>query len=349
MLSAPSPRPFRVPRWRLTSCCGEGARRPATHAAAAATGAPGGPDSGPAAPAASRQYPPPAAAVSPVQGLIDLHVHCAPDIFGRALDDVDAARIARDRGMEAFVIKGHTLVTADRAWLLGRHVNGVKAYGGVALNGAVGGVNPEAVEWMARVQGGLGRVVWFPTFDADHHVRHFRNGPGGIRVLDGSGAVLPEVRSVLAACARHRLVVATGHLSPAESLAVLRAAREEGCDRLSVTHAMLEVPGLSLDEMREAASLGAKLELAAVGLLMGPGAHLPWMREWRRIEAREAAGAIRAIGAGHFHLSTDLGQAGNPNPADGYALLVEGLVAEGITRDEIRVMGREVPGALLLG
>jgi len=346
MQSLAPARAFRVPRRRTSTCCGNGRAAAPLAAAAPPAAAAGGPSG---AAAASRQYPPPAAEVSPVNGLIDLHVHCAPDIFGRALDDVDAARLARDRGMEAFVIKGHTLVTADRAWLLGRHVSGVKAYGGVALNGAVGGVNPEAVEWMVRVQGGLGRLVWFPTFDADHHVRHFRNGPAGIRVLDADGAVLPSVRAVLSACARHRLVVATGHLSAREALAVARAAREEGCDRISITHALLEVPGLTLDEMREAASLGAKLELAAVGLLMGPDAHLPWMREWRRVTARQAAEAIRAIGASAFHLSTDLGQAGNPNPADGYALLVEGLVAEGISRDDIQVMGREVPGALLLG
>lgn len=295
------------------------------------------------------QYPPPSPATSPVDGLVDLHVHCAPDVFGRALDDVYMACLARDRGLEAFVIKGHTLVTADRAWLLRRQVNGVKAYGGVVLNRAVGGINPEAVEWMARLQGSLGRVVWFPTFDAAHHHRQFGNGRGGIGVLDRAGKVLPSVRAVLASCARHRLVVATGHLSPREALAVVRAAREQGCDRISVTHALLEVPGMSLDEMRQAASLGAKLELAAVGLLMGPRAHLPWMRQWRHVAVREAASAIRAVGAAHFHLSTDLGQEGNPNPADGYALFVQGLIAEGITRDEIRVMGREVPGALLLG
>jgi hypothetical protein len=287
--------------------------------------------------------------VSPVAGLIDLHVHCAPDIFGRALDDGDAARHYRDRGMEGFVLKGHTLVTADRAWLARRHVEGIRVYGGVALNGAVGGLNPEAIEWMARVQGSLGRLVWFPTFDADNHVRHFRNGPAGIRVVDGLGAPLPETRRVLEACARHQLVVATGHLSGSEALAVARAAREAGCDRISITHAMMEVPGLSLDQMREVAGLGAKLEIAAVAALMGHDAHLPWMREWRRVSYRETATAIRSVGAKHFHLSTDLGQTGNPMPADGYSLLVQGLTEEGITADEIRMMGTEVPGALLLG
>ncbi len=349
-LATPAARPFRLRRWRVSTCCGTGSGT-ATAALASAADPALQPGDGAAAQAtqATRQYPPPAPTVSPVQGLIDLHVHCAPDVFGRALDDDDAARRYRDRGMEAFAMKGHTLVTADRAWLAQRHVEGIRAYGGVTLNGAVGGLNPEAIEWMARVQGALGRLVWFPTFDADHHVRHFKNGPSGITVLDEAGAVLPSVRRVLQACARHKLVVCTGHLSAVEALAVVRAAREAGCDRVSVTHAMMEVPGFTLEQLREAAALGAKLEIAAVGALMGPDAHLAWMREWRRVPHREAAAAVRAIGAQHFHLSTDLGQTGNPIPADGYMLLVEGLLAEGITRDEIRTMGREVPGALLLG
>ncbi|HZZ85148.1 MAG TPA: DUF6282 family protein [Anaeromyxobacteraceae bacterium] len=341
-------RPFRIPRWKLTPCCALGAHAAAGPRAAVAP-ASGSPAADPPAAPAGRQYPPPPPAVSPVEGLIDLHVHSAPDVFGRALDDEDAARTFRDRGLEAFAIKGHTTVTADRAWLARRHVQGIGVYGGVVLNGAAGGLNPEAVEWMARVQGSYGRLVWFPTFDADHHVRHFRNGPSGIGVLDAEGRVLPAARRVLEACARQTLVVCTGHLSAAESLAVVRAAREVGCERISVTHAMMEVPGFTLEQLREAAGLGAKLELAALGLLMGPDAHLAWMREWRRVTHADMAAAIRAIGARHFHLSTDLGQTGNPVPADGYALLVEGLLAEGITRDEIRVMGREVPGALLLG
>ncbi len=350
MFAEPSPRPFRVARWSLTDCCGASWLHTAGAApgARSASGAAGG-DAGGGTPSAAHQYPAPAPKVSPVEGLIDLHVHCSPDVFGRALDDVDAARLYRERGMEGFVLKGHTLVTADRAWLVRRQVAGVKAFGGVALNGAVGGINPEAVEWMARVQGSLGRAVWFPTFDADHHVRHFKNGPAGIPVLDEAGEVLPAVRRVLEACARHELVVCTGHLGAAEALAVVRAAREVGCTRVSVTHALLEVPGFTLDQLRAAAALGAKLELAAVGALMGPEAHLAWMRPWRRVPWRAMADAVRAVGAQHFHLSTDLGQQGNPIPADGYALLVEGLLAEGISRDEIRVMGREVPGALLMG
>jgi hypothetical protein len=47
--------------------------------------------------------------------------------------------------------------------------------------------------------------------------------------------------------------------------------------------------------------------------------------------------------------STDLGQTGNPTPVDGLQMFVTGLQAEGISRGQIETMGREVPGALLMG
>ena len=55
------------------------------------------------------------------------------------------------------------------------------------------------------------------------------------------------------------------------------------------------------------------------------------------------------MGAENFVLGTDLGQTGNPSQLDGYQMMVAGLMAEGITKDQIRTMGREVPGKLLMG
>jgi hypothetical protein len=48
-------------------------------------------------------------------------------------------------------------------------------------------------------------------------------------------------------------------------------------------------------------------------------------------------------------LGTDLGQSGNPTPADGLQMFVAGLQAEGVSREQIQTMGRENPGALLMG
>ena len=64
---------------------------------------------------------------------------------------------------------------------------------------------------------------------------------------------------------------------------------------------------------------------------------------------KESADHIKAVGAENFVLGTDLGQTGNPSQPDGLAMLVVGLMAEGITKDQIRLMGREVPGKLLMG
>ena len=280
---------------------------------------------------------------------MDTHVHAAPDVFGRALDDEEVAIIYRDRGLETLVLKNHVATTADRAWFARKHVAGLKVFGGIALNSPAGGINPDAVNWMARMQGGYGRVVWFPTFDSDNHVKHFKDAPEGIKVLGADGKVLPAVREVLKICAAQKLIVQTGHLSPTEALAVIEAGRDTGVDRMVVTHAQFEVVNMSLEQMKQAAAMGAKLELCAMGPLMGPEAHLEWMRHWRRVKVEETAAVVKEIGAQHFILATDLGQMGNPSPADGLQLFVTDLMKAGLGKDHIMTMGREVTGKLLMG
>ena len=294
-------------------------------------------------------YSPPPPPVSPIKGLIDFHTHAAPDIFGRAVDDDELAALAASRQMEAIVFKNHVTHTADRAWLVRKHVPGIKVFGGITLNRAVGGLNPQAVEWMWRMQGGHGRVVWFPTFDADNHVRRSGTAPSGLRVVDERGAVLPEARAILKVCAAQRLVVQTGHAAAEEALALIEAAREEGCDRVVVTHAQFDVVGMTLPQMKRAAAMGGKMELCALLMLTGPDSPLEWMRHAPRIPLADTAARIKAVGAQHFVLGTDLGQTGNPTPADGLQMFVTGLLAEGVTREQIQTMGREVPGALLMG
>jgi hypothetical protein len=73
------------------------------------------------------------------------------------------------------------------------------------------------------------------------------------------------------------------------------------------------------------------------------------MRHWRQVTYKESAAHIKEVGAQHFVLGTDLGQTGNPSQPDGYAMLVAGLTAEGVTREQTRQMGRETPGRLLMG
>src|SRR6266403_525853 len=87
----------------------------------------------------------------------------------------------------------------------------------------------------------------------------------------------------------------------------------------------------------------------ARGPLMGPEAHLEWMRHWRRVKVEETAAAVKEVGAENFILATDFGQTGNPSPADGLQLFVTDLMKAGLTKDQITTMGREVTGKLLMG
>src|SRR5215204_7625647 len=120
-------------------------------------------------------FPPPPPKVSPAAGVIDMHVHSHPDVFGRSMDDIDVATLAKAKGMRGIVLKNHVVTTADRAALVMKVVPGIEVWGGIVLNKAVGGINPAAVEWMHRIYGGRGKIVWLPTFDSDKHVKTLVN------------------------------------------------------------------------------------------------------------------------------------------------------------------------------
>jgi hypothetical protein len=293
-----------------------------------------------------RVFPPPPPLKSPIEGAIDFHVHSAPDVFGRSIDDIDVARAAAREGMRAIVLKNHVTNTADRAALVSKEVPGIEVFGGIVLNQAVGGINPAAVEWMYRMAGGRGKVVWMPTFDADHHLKTFKEKGEGIKAAK-DGKILPETEAVLKVIARENLVLQTGHLSPEETLLVIKSAKDLGVKNMVVTHAMADVPGLSMEHMKQAAAMGAFMELDFLNHLMGPHAHMGWMQHWKQVSIADMAKAIKAIGAPHFILATDLGQTGNPIHPDGYKLLVAGLQKEGVTQGELELMMKKNPAKLL--
>ena len=293
-----------------------------------------------------RVFPPPPPLQSPIAGAIDFHVHSAPDVFGRNLTDIEVARLAAAQGMRALVFKNHITNTADRAVLVSQAVPEIEAFGGITLNQAVGGINPAAVEWMFRMAGGRGKVVWLPTFDADHHLKTFNEPGEGIKVAK-DGKVLPEMEAVLKIIARENLVLHTGHVSPEEVLLVIKRARELGVQNIAVTHAMADVPGLSLEHMKEAAAMGAYMEYVYLNHLMGPHAHQGWMQHWKQVSFSDLAQAVKAVGAAHFILSSDLGQSGNPTHPDGYAKMVAGLKAEGVSQADLDLMMKKNPAKLL--
>lgn len=269
-------------------------------------------------------------------GVVDIHVHSDPDSVPRSIDAIEIAKLAKARGMRALLLKNHYEPTASLAYLVRKEVPGIEIFGGIALNRTVGGINPAAVDRMTKVKGGWGHVVWMPTFDAENQVRFSKENRPFVSV-SRNGALLPEVKEVIGLIAKHQLTLATGHSTPEEVLMLIREARAQGVQRIVVTHAMLAPVQMSVAQMREAVTLGAKLEFV-YNALIGSS---------KMFEIGQYAEAIRQVGVDACILSSDLGQAGNPLHPDGLTAFFAGLRSQGFSVAEIETMSKRNPAKLL--
>jgi uncharacterized protein DUF6282 len=290
-----------------------------------------------------------------LRGAYDTHIHVAPDVVPRIVDDVTLARRFLELGMDGFTLKSHYTSTAERAAVVRAAVPGIDCRGAIVLNRAIGGLNPLAVEVAARE--GV-RTVWLPTVDSVNESHEREAAPGvkvpvwvrlqlelreqGIEiepvpVVDDAGAVLPQMRAVLERIAHHGLLLATGHLARDEIFTVVDAALDEGVKEIVVTHPEFPAQSLSVADQRALAERGALLERCMTTPHTGK---IPW-DVWIQ--------NIRDAGPEHSVLSTDLGQVFNPPVEDGMGIMVDRLLAAGFSDEEVRVMAvvnsRRVAGA----
>jgi hypothetical protein len=290
-----------------------------------------------------------------LRGGYDTHIHVAPDVVARIVDDVTLARRFAELGMDGFVLKSHYTSTAERAAVVRAAVPGINALGAIVLNRAVGGLNPLAVEVAAR-EGA--RTVWLPTVDSVNESHEREAKPGAkvpvwvklqlelrqqgieippVPVVDDSGAVLPETRAVMERIAHHGLLLATGHLDRDEIFAVVDAALDAGVTQIVITHPEFPAQSLSVEDQLALAARGALLERCMTTPHTGKIEWDVWIEH------------IRAAGPEHSVLSTDLGQVFNPPVEDGMAIMVDRLLAAGFNDEEVHVMAvantRRVAGA----
>src|SRR5260221_46830 len=284
---------------------------------------------------------------SPAIGVIDMPVPSHPDVFGRNMDDIDVGQLAKAKGMRGILLKNHISETASRAALVMKVVPGIEVFGGVVLNNAVGGINPNAVEWMHRVYGSRGKVVWLPTFESDKHVKTFSGPTAKGIVVAPNGQVTPEMEAVLKIIARENLLLATGHVTPEEVLAVTKRARELGVKNIIVTHGLTNVPGLSMAQAKQVADMGAVIEVCFLQFRAGPNAPLPFLVHWQQINAKNVAQAVKELGAKSLVISSDLGQSANMTHPDGIETAIAEMKKEGISDADIDIMMRKNPARLL--
>ena len=289
-----------------------------------------------------------------IKGGYDLHVHSAPDVLPRRMDDIEMAQRIEQSGMAGYAIKSHYFCTSERAQLINQQFPACDAIGTITLNSSVGGINPTAMEMAAR--SGV-KLVWFPTCDAANEMTHVFDGNPNkklpywaqivlqmkeagiqapvIRILDEYGKLKAPVYDVLDIIAKYDIILATGHVSHEEAFALVRTAKERGVSKIVVTHVDFPTTFYTVEEQKELVSLGAIMEHCYTTWATG------------KVDFAQTEAMIREIGPDHCILATDLGQKTAIYPDEGMAEFGKRLYECGFTLDQIRTMTVKNPRALL--
>jgi len=288
-----------------------------------------------------------------LQGAIEIHVHSGPDLLPRLLNHAELARMAREAGYRAVVLKSQNQGTADRVPFIRMVVPDIDIFGSITLNYSVGGINPFAVN---AALGFGAKIVWMPTIDARHHLSYF-GGLGqfgssikaerklpefyrtakGLTVLSEAGALLPEVRDILDLIASSGTALGFGHLSLPEMMALAKGCQDAGVKKMFIDHPDLAFTKVPLDAQVELSRKGVKMNYVAAEI--SPRFHC--------ITPPEIVKNMRQVGIENSLISTDVGTPSNPNPIETMRSYVQILLEEGLTPAEVKVLLHENPAALL--
>jgi hypothetical protein len=271
-----------------------------------------------------------------LKDVIDIHIHAAPDVFPRRLDEIEVVRQARSVGMGGVLLKSHHALTSDRAWLISKIESGIGVYGALVLNyPSAGGLNAEAVDTAIKLGA---REIFMPTVSAANHLQHEGKDPAkGIKATTSKGELRPEVFPILDLVAKADVILATGHLSVSESEVLIDEASQKGVKKILVTHPEWRLIAMPVEVQRRLVEKGAIMEHCLYATTQLGGSLNP----------EEIAKQIKSVGAENCIMSTDFGQKVNPLPIDGMVSYIELMRKHGISSEAIDVMTKENPKKIL--
>lgn len=273
-------------------------------------------------------------------GIIDMHIHSAPDIRQRKLDDLQLMEAAVERGVRAIVIKSHMVPTVDRATLVNKirqekyPDSDFQMFGSLVMNLAVGGINPWAVE--ASIKLGA-KEIFLPTMTAENHCRK-ENKEHFVSVIK-DGKIVEPLKDVFQLVKDYDVALGTGHISPSEIFTVVEAARNAGVKKIIVTHPEFHIVGMSLEEEKQIVKDYDVLLEKVYAQPIGGGVY--------KKNLPDNVAHMKEIGCEHFIVSTDGGQMQNPEWYNTIAEYIDYLYDSGFSQEEIDVMTKKNPGRML--
>ena len=268
-----------------------------------------------------------------LRGVYDVHLHTGPSVHTERLyDELEFAIHYCHQGLAGFVAKDmHTasvrsiklVQTVVDRWAEEHNKKKIELFGGVCLNYAVGGLNPDAVIAACRIGG---KYVWLPSMDASHHRRLVGHGEGqGIDLLDENDNVVPAMKEILALIAETDMVLGVGHQSTRERLMVVREAVKLGVKRIEINHINYSLTWLTPEQCRMFADLGAYLGIYALDI-------------GRLYTMDDVMAVYKAVGPERIVFGSDCGHIANPHPIDSLRMLILGCLQSGIPDEHIKMM-----------
>ena len=282
-------------------------------------------------------------------GAVDLHCHSGPAAMPRILNHHEAMMDCAAAGFRALVYKDHFYPGMAHAILLEKLFpdTGVRLFSGIALNNAVGGINPHAVDHAAKLGA---KIVWMPTLSAENHIQQASGqaktfpktaqkmlDPIPLSALDANGKVSDATKQVLDLIAEADIILAGGHLPVSELFLVFEEARRRGVKKMIVNHPTYVV-GCSDDDIRGLVALGVFMEHSICMFVEGRS---------KKYEPDKLSHLIHVAGVDRTLLCSDLGLMGSPRPVDGYRAVVEILLDLQIPEDDIRKLVGSNAAALI--
>jgi len=280
-----------------------------------------------------------------LEGAIDFHIHSAPDVYPRLLNDVELALSAKENGMRGILIKNHYFETASRAQVASE-VADFNVFGGIALNLTNGGLNKHAVRMALKLGA---KQVWMPTVHSQYfvqnksHVANLATEIGsdvqGVYLLNQDGSLKEELYPIFDLIIEFDAILATGHITKEEAKVLVKAAAGHGVKRIIITHPAATFVHYSIDEMKEILDLGATyLEHT-------------WNDVTRQVshplKIDDLFDVIEAIGAKYNIMSTDAGQWLNPPAPQQLGIYIKEALKRGISEKDVRMMVADNPAKIL--
>lgn len=288
-----------------------------------------------------------------IRGAGDVHVHTSPSLVPNRKSNIWGLIEACEARQMAFaVVKWHHGDSFSAARVVNDlHHGPFRIYGGIVLNRPVGGLNPAAVDTAITLGA---KIVWLPTLDSQGHgeaigqlggfpfqqVRRSRWPAEGLSVTGEDGELKAEVKDIVELVSGTETVLASGHITVGEIVALQRFIRRERRQvNLLVNHVDFSVPALTASDIEELAAPNVWFELAYFTIsALGHSS----------IEAMTAL--IEARPDAQFVLATDSGQEKNPIAPDAMLAFISLLLDNGLRAERVeRMLRRDTRALLKLG